>query len=158
MLALVDDGTGESTAGGSTAGGKEAISAGRSVHPVPVRCRNTGCTGQDPKAMGCDQDTWTAAATWLYGTYVELRYSTDCQAAWGRISSASVGDGVRVHGPGGATEENEISYESDVYTPMVGAASPSLARACGELRTSKRGCTTPGGSTPVSVPQPAPSG
>ena len=124
----------------------------------PPLCSGATCTGQDPKAMGCGQDAWTAAATWLYGSYVELRYSPVCRAAWGRISSAGVGDRVRVYGRGDRGEENRIRYETDTYTPMVASAEPSEARACALLTTGKKGCTPRGGMTPVAVPQPPSQG
>ncbi|GAB2598594.1 hypothetical protein GCM10027168_34390 [Streptomyces capparidis] len=108
--------------------------------------------------MGCDQDVYSAAATWLYGTHVELRYSPACRAAWGRIASASVGDGVRVAGRDGTAQGNRIRYEADTYTPMIAAPKPSQARACALLRTGKTGCTPWGGPTPVTAPQPEPSG
>lgn len=53
-------------------------------------CPGTGCNGQDPVAMGCANDAYTARTT--QGTIgsksytIELRWSPHCQSNWAKIS------------------------------------------------------------------------
>lgn len=53
-------------------------------------CPGLGCNGQDPVAMGCSSDAYTARS--LQGTIgsktytVELRWSPHCQSNWAKIS------------------------------------------------------------------------
>lgn len=57
-------------------------------------CRGTTCNGKDPRAMGCETGATTKASGELrdemsgilYG-YVQMRYSSTCDAKWGRVYS-----------------------------------------------------------------------
>lgn len=65
------------------------------THAAPSRpaagCSGSGCNGQDPIAMGCANDAYTARSQALYrageqiGT-VEMRWSPSCQTNWARAS------------------------------------------------------------------------
>ncbi|MFE3144937.1 DUF2690 domain-containing protein [Streptomyces scopuliridis] len=126
----------------STTGGPGALN---------VRCFEQSCTGKDPKAQGCG-DPWTSALTRIDGVYVELRYSDSCKAAWARISWGGVGDVARVVSAKGATEQDTVHYDTDVYSPMVAADTPSDARACAVLTSGAHGCTKPGGTVRLTQP------
>lgn len=122
------------------------------------RCVGFECDGKDAERYGCDEKVWTAAQRRAGTTYVELRYSPTCQAAWGRIVHADVGDVVVVEGPEGHTAKRPLSYGHDVYTPMVDAPYPASARACVELTDGDAVCTERGGASPAPYTTPRPSG
>ncbi|MFF4753669.1 helix-turn-helix domain-containing protein [Streptomyces sp. NPDC002514] len=144
---------------------RPAATGGSGTKPLHVSCFEQSCTGMDPKAQGCG-DPWTSALTRIDGVYVELRYSDSCKAAWARISWSGVGDIARVVGASGTTEQDRVHYDTDVYSPMVGADTPSDARACTVLTSGAHGCTKPGGTIrltpppdpPVSVSPSSPGG
>lgn len=125
-------------------------------------CVGFECRGKDPGKQECDQGAWTAELTEMSGSWVELRYSPSCRAAWARITLAEVGDSARVVNiTSEETEEKAISFDSDVYSPMVDAPFPGAVRACG-VKPRDKGkpevhCTDPGGSTPVELPSTSPS-
>ncbi|MFC5800191.1 helix-turn-helix domain-containing protein [Streptomyces formicae] len=126
---------------------------------TPMQCRHDACGGQDPKAMGCGQDAWTAAATWISGALVELRYSPRCAAVWGRILSVGVGDTVIVRGPNNSAQSGRVKFGEDAYSSMIPVSDPSQARACVELADGRQGgCTGLGQSMAVSPPpEPSPT-
>jgi hypothetical protein len=159
-LALVVTGTGAAvalwTAHRTNGVSGAAPAARRSSGPsgaggLNVRCFEQSCTGEDPQTQGCG-DAWTSALTRIDGVYVELRYSDSCKAAWARISWGGAGDVARVVSTKGATEQDRVHYDTDVYSPMVAADTPSDARACTVLTSGAQGCTKPGG--PVRLTQP----
>ncbi|UUN26594.1 XRE family transcriptional regulator [Streptomyces sp. FIT100] len=124
-----------------------------------MQCRHDACGGQDPKAMGCGQDAWTAAATWISGALVELRYSPRCAAVWGRILWVGVGDTVIVRGPNNSAQSGRVKFGEDAYSSMIPVSDPSQARACVELADGREGgCTGLGQSMAVSAPpEPSPA-
>nr|WP_272919910.1 XRE family transcriptional regulator [Streptomyces sp. SID4948] len=129
-----------------TAGPRDTTDpAGTSTRQLDVACFADSCTGKDPKQSGCG-DPWTAALTRRGRIYIELRYSDACKAAWARISWAHPGDIAQVVGPGARTFEGTVHYDTDNYSAMVAAASPSAARACALLTNGVRFCTGPGGT------------
>ncbi|WP_410537437.1 helix-turn-helix domain-containing protein [Streptomyces sp. KL2] len=111
-------------------------------------CTEYECRDKDSQRLGCHIGAWTAAATWSGRTYVELRYSPRCRAAWARITDAEVGDTARVEGPKGVHNQRSVTYENDTYSPMVEAPYPAAARACGVVG-GKEVCTPQGGSSPL---------
>ncbi|GGZ80032.1 helix-turn-helix domain-containing protein [Streptomyces bluensis] len=119
-----------------------------------AECRHKTCEGKDPRLAGCGDDARTAASIWLSNTLIELRYSSRCQAAWGRILQAKVGDQVHVDGIDGAPQTGRVSFGVDAFSPMTPAADPSRARACATLtsRAGKQATCTPQGSTAVASP------
>ncbi|TGA84537.1 DUF2690 domain-containing protein [Streptomyces palmae] len=137
--------------------------AGRSA-PVDeqpdVECFADSCAGKDPKKAGCGADAWTSALRRVGKVYVELRYSDACAAAWARISWGRPGDVARVVGAKGRSYQDKVHYDTDVFSAMVPAPSPSAARACTRLTSGAHGCTKPGGTqrlTEPPEPPPTPS-
>ncbi len=134
--------------GGWIFGGNDAEGQNReSAHGDP-RCLEFECRDKDSERMGCHIGAWTAAATWSGRSYIELRYSPRCRAAWARITDAHVDDTARVEGPRGVRNERSVTYENDTYSPMVEAPYPAAARACGVIK-GKETCTSAGGPSPM---------
>jgi uncharacterized protein DUF2690/helix-turn-helix protein len=129
------------------------------VHQLETNCFGDSCTGKDPKQTGCAGGAWTAAVTRFHGVYVELRYSDACKAAWARISWGHPGDVAEVVPAHGSTLREKVHYDTDVYTAMTAAMTPSAARACTTPTTGGHGCTPPGGTEHLTEPPepPAPS-
>lgn len=133
--------------------------AGQAPRNPVAGCVGNECKGKDPERFDCHQKAWTAATRRIDGVYVQLRYSPTCQAAWGRIVLADVGDEAIVEGTEGHTARRTITYGHDVYTAMVEAPYPASARACAELASAGRVCTDPGAASPASsAPSPRASG
>jgi hypothetical protein len=129
---------------GRPAGNDGAPATGTSSRQIDVMCFAEGCQGKDPKEAGCG-DVWTSAKTRIDGVYVELRYSDACKAAWSRISWGRPGDIARVVGADGRSYERKVRYDTDTFSAMVAAPSPSAARACVVLTSGVHGCTGWGG-------------
>ncbi|WEO99724.1 DUF2690 domain-containing protein [Streptomyces sp. FXJ1.172] len=134
------------------AGPDGAPAAKTSTRQLDVNCFADSCTGKDPKQAGCGGDAWTSALNKVAGVYVELRYSDACKAAWSRISWGRPGDSAQVVGEGGRTYENKVHYDTDTYSAMVAAPSPSAAKACVLLTSGVHGCTSPGGTQHLTEP------
>jgi hypothetical protein len=47
-------------------------------------CSASGCTGLDPQSMGCSPGAITLESKEYNGVWMELRYNSDCYAAWTR--------------------------------------------------------------------------
>ncbi|MEU9481846.1 DUF2690 domain-containing protein [Streptomyces sp. NPDC048191] len=124
---------------------------------LDVNCFADGCAGKDPKQTGCGGDAWTSALYKVAGVYVELRYSDACKAAWSRISWGRPGDIARVVGEGGRTYQNKVHYDTDTFSAMVGAPSPSTAKACVLLTSGVHACTSPGGTEHLTEPPDPPA-
>ncbi|NUP22975.1 MAG: DUF2690 domain-containing protein [Streptomyces sp.] len=133
---------------GATAASPSLLAADQSA--TPVGCRKEACEGKDPQLMGCGQDARTAASVWLSGTLIELRYSSRCQAAWGRILAAKVGDQVHVDAVDGRALTGRVKFGVDAYSPMAPATDPSEARACATLTERIAKCTPQGSNAVVS--------
>ncbi|MEW2189116.1 helix-turn-helix domain-containing protein [Streptomyces microflavus] len=134
--------------GGWIFGGTDAEGQNQGKAQGEPQCLEFECRDQDSQRMGCHIGAWTAAATWSDRTYIELRYSPRCRAAWARITDAHVDDTARVEGARGARNERSVTYENDTYSPMVEAPYPASARACGVIR-GKETCTSTGGASPM---------
>ncbi|MBB1255698.1 DUF2690 domain-containing protein [Streptomyces sp. OF3] len=110
--------------------------------PDGVKCSGGDCTGEDPELMGCGgQYAETSADAMVGTTYVEVRYSDVCKAAWARIGGASPGTKVTVSSAG-ESESDEVTEGTGGYTMMVAAKNAEAAKACVETATGTRGCTT----------------
>ncbi|MEU6535099.1 DUF2690 domain-containing protein [Streptomyces sp. NPDC047000] len=113
--------------------------------PPGVKCAGTGCTGKDAEAMGCAKDTTTVStvkSATVGTTLVEVRYSTVCGAAWGRITSAAPGDRVTLTaGTKKVSDGITTAGDTIAYTPMVAAKDGSAAKACVTLASGQQGCT-----------------
>ncbi|MFI6039059.1 helix-turn-helix domain-containing protein [Streptomyces sp. NPDC051315] len=136
------------TDGGTPRESRTAAEPSPSATPGPslppgVLCGGVDCTGQDAERMGCGGDLVTTAASVTVGTtLLEVRYSSTCGAAWGRITGAGRGDMVRVTA-GAVRHSGDITTAGDTiaYTPMVAVREPGEARACAVLASGRQGCT-----------------
>ncbi|MFD9319773.1 helix-turn-helix domain-containing protein [Streptomyces sp. NPDC060053] len=111
--------------------------------PSGVLCGGSDCTGRDAEEMGCSGGLATTVKSATVGTtLVEVRYSRTCGAAWGRITQAAQGDGVRVT-VGSVRRTGAITEAGDTiaYTPMVAVKSAADATACAVLASGQQGCT-----------------
>ncbi|MBY8882565.1 helix-turn-helix domain-containing protein [Actinacidiphila acidipaludis] len=122
-----------------------AAGTGTPSRQLDINCFAASCTGKDPAQAGCG-DVWTSALSKIGGVYVELRYSDACKAAWSRISWGHPGDAAQVERTDGRTYERKVRYDTDTFSAMVAAASPSSARACVLLISGVHGCTAWGGN------------
>ncbi|MET8180429.1 DUF2690 domain-containing protein [Streptomyces sp. NPDC005336] len=129
-----------------------SASGSSDTRQLDTTCFAESCTGKDPKETRCAADAWTAALTKTHGVYVELRYSDSCKAAWARISWGKAGDIAEVVAVNGATRQDKVHYDTDVYTPMVASDAPSDVRACTTLSSGAHGCTKPGSTVHLTLP------
>ncbi|MGW7526527.1 DUF2690 domain-containing protein [Streptomyces sp. NPDC054783] len=134
------------------AGQDGTLGADTPTRQLDVNCFADSCTGKDPGQTGCGGDAWTAALYKVAGVYVELRYSDACKAAWSRISWGHPGDIARVVGQGGRTYQNKVHYDTDTFSAMVAAPSPSAAKGCVLLTSGVHACTSPGGTQHLTEP------
>ncbi|MEU0968812.1 DUF2690 domain-containing protein [Streptomyces sp. NPDC005917] len=138
------DGGGKKHRSGATSSAP-STSAGTSTDlPAGVKCADAGCTGKDAEAMGCSGDlVTTAKAATVGATTLEVRYSSTCGAAWGRITGAAQGDSVRVTA-GTTAQTGDITAAGDTiaYTPMVAVRDAAEAKACATLASGQTGCTS----------------
>ncbi|MGW3625172.1 DUF2690 domain-containing protein [Streptomyces sp. NPDC000880] len=110
--------------------------------PAGVKCGGKDCTGQDPEATGCGGELAKTVSSATVGrTFVEVRYSKTCQAAWARITQAAPGDTVQVSVAGKGAQKGLVNADNDAYTPMTVVAAPAEAKACATLKTGVTGCT-----------------
>ncbi|MCK7621737.1 XRE family transcriptional regulator [Streptomyces sp. RS10V-4] len=136
---------------------RPATTTGTESKALETHCFQESCRGADPKTSGCAGDAWTAALTRVHDVYLELRYSDSCKAAWARISWGTPGDIAKVMADNGASYQEHVRYDTDVYSPMVAAEASSQARACAIVRSGARGCTGPGGSVHLTEPPEPPT-
>ncbi|WP_342353977.1 DUF2690 domain-containing protein [Streptomyces eurocidicus] len=146
-------GTGGHGPDGGTAAAAPSASAVADL-PAGVKCVGADCAGKDPEAMGCGGARATTAGSATVGSsYVEVRYSAVCGAAWGRITRAAVGDAVRISARAqgsvpARTESGRVARAADGYTPMVAVSAPGQATACATLAAGAQGCTVPRAASP----------
>ncbi|MFC8194275.1 helix-turn-helix domain-containing protein [Streptomyces sp. NPDC057298] len=125
----------------SRGGGQEEAAPRPSTGP----CRGESCTGRNSEQQ--DTDCWTDAGTRakreIAGRVVELRVSSSCRAAWGRIVEPRPGDRVRVETTDERQQSRQVTVPNHVlYTLMIGIERPSDARACFEFAEGSSGCTS----------------
>ncbi|WP_314221098.1 helix-turn-helix domain-containing protein [Streptomyces zaehneri] len=140
---LLTDGGDPRQAVGTTKSPSPASAAPSTALPSGVLCAGSDCTGRDAEETGCGGDLVTTAKTATVGTtLVEVRYSATCGAAWGRITRAAQGDGVRVT-VGAVRQTGAVTEFGDTiaYTPMVAVRSAADATACAVLASGQQGCT-----------------
>jgi hypothetical protein len=110
--------------------------------PAGVKCQGKSCSGQDPEKMGCGgQNVKSGESAFVGPSQVEVRYSEICKAAWGRITGAAQGDGLKISAGGGQVESDKVGSTNDAYTEMVAVNSAEEARACATLAVGTTGCT-----------------
>jgi hypothetical protein len=109
--------------------------------------------------MACAVDAASFADLRIGDTYVELRISDQCGAAWARISHSTVGDRVLVVDQDGRTETATVpdgaATAQYVHTRMIAAGRHSYVRACVQPHDGERQCTPWGADHVVPVPPPA---
>ncbi len=117
--------------------------------PDGVKCTGTGCAGKDPETMGCGGVHATTAGSVTVGaSYLEVRYSKVCGAAWARITQAVPGDTLRISsaGPRTSTESGRVDRGVDGHTRMIAVSDSRQASACAALLSGRKGCTPRGGA------------
>ncbi|MBW1602600.1 DUF2690 domain-containing protein [Streptomyces sp. JJ66] len=156
-LAVVLTGRDEPAGPGGGAGLSQAVDD--PVNGQVVDCHDSSCDGQDSVQQGCGADAWTAATSRVGQTYVEVRYSSSCRAAWARIRWAQPGDRVEIVTTDGRRYAETVPDDANLaaFTFMVGAPMPGEARACWQTADGEEGCTAPGGSEPLPEAPPVPS-
>ncbi|MER0241421.1 DUF2690 domain-containing protein [Streptomyces sp. HSW2009] len=117
--------------------GPPASPAAPTLDPAPG-CQGKTCDGKDPDEMSCglpgrviSLGPQHRAAT---GARVEIRYSTVCSAAWGRIWHAKVGDAVEITAPDAHPRRLVVTRASDTaiyrFTRMIGGPDRAALRVC----------------------------
>ncbi|MEU2874334.1 DUF2690 domain-containing protein [Streptomyces olivoreticuli] len=132
---------GTGTGGGDPAaqgGGPQPVtspSVAPAVGGIKPGCEGDGCLSREPQAMDCHWDATTVRQTWLRGLHIQLRYSTACQAVWGRIENGTVGDSVTIKDKRGLEEQAAIRVGTDTYTRMLAVAgdAPDSVTVCGTI-------------------------
>ncbi|MBB4891769.1 transcriptional regulator with XRE-family HTH domain [Streptomyces olivoverticillatus] len=122
-----------------------------SAAPAGVKCAGSACAGQDPETMGCGGSHATTAGSATVGTsYLEVRYSKVCGAAWARITQAAAGDTLRISagGAGAAAQSGRVGQGADGHTRMIAVGAPEQASACATLTSGRKGCTVPRTASP----------
>ncbi|MEU1373899.1 DUF2690 domain-containing protein [Streptomyces triculaminicus] len=126
--------------------------------PDGVKCAGNDCAGKDPETMGCGgKHATTAGSATVGASYLEVRYSKVCGAAWARITQAAPGDTLRISATGAPAraESGTVDRGADGHTRMIAVADSSQASACAQLMSGRKGCTLPRAARPV---QPGPTG
>lgn len=122
----------------------------------PVGCHGAQCAGGEAEGMACGIDAASFADLQIGDSYLELRISDLCGAAWARLYRSAVGDRVLVTDRAGHSQAVSVAdpaaAEQYVPTPMLGAARHSAVRACVERPGDTRRCTPWGAPHPVPVP------
>ncbi|MET9291218.1 DUF2690 domain-containing protein [Streptomyces sp. NPDC003077] len=126
------EGSGARSGAGTQAGGDTVPS-----FAVLTGCQGKACDGKNPMSMSCGREG--AVSTVLERTtagnrQVQLRYSTACGAAWGRMRSGRIGDRMEVAVRGGPPKGAEVldRFDAEGYfvTPMAAVGRPSGIRLC----------------------------
>ncbi|MCC3775238.1 XRE family transcriptional regulator [Streptomyces sp. UNOB3_S3] len=113
--------------------------------PDGVKCTGAACAGKDPETMGCGGAHATTAGSATVGaSFLEVRYSKACGAAWARITQAAPGDTLRISGTGtrAVTESGRVDKGADGHTRMIPVSDSHQASACAALVSGRKGCTT----------------
>ena len=112
-----------------------------------VGCHGAQCAGREPEGMACALDAVTSDELRVEDTYVELRISHRCEAAWTRVSHTKLGDQVLVSDQDGrtetATDTRGATTAQYISTRMIAVGRGSRVRACLQRSDAARRCTTP---------------
>lgn len=111
--------------------------ASPALDPAPG-CQGKTCAGKDPAHMLCGlpgrADSLGPQHRTRTGTSVEIRYSKVCDAAWGRIWHAKVGDAIEISASGARQRRVVVRNTADTgvyrFTPMVGGPDQTSLRLC----------------------------
>lgn len=129
--ALVAVLAGDAGSGGGESATPEPVLPSGTPGPATPVCRGGECSGKDPGVFGCGDDAVTLTDR-KEPVHLEIRYSAHCEAAWGRIQRAAIGDGVVISAATGRSQRAVISSYYDVYTPMAPAEGEFELEACAE--------------------------
>ncbi|MFC7217401.1 DUF2690 domain-containing protein [Streptomyces polyrhachis] len=112
--------------------------------PEGIACQGEGCQGRDPETSGCGgENAATTSEAYVAGAYLELRFSTLCQAAWARVTDAPKGAVLTAGGKAGDEDRAariEIDASGEGYTTMLPTTDPAVLRACVEPTPGKKTC------------------
>ncbi|WP_181793083.1 XRE family transcriptional regulator [Streptomyces sp. WELS2] len=123
------------------------------LDPAPG-CQGRTCDGKDPDRVFCGLpgrvDSLGPEHRTATGAHMEIRYSTVCDAAWGRIWHTRVGDAIELSAPGVPSRRIVVKNAVDTtvyrFTSMIGAPSRATLRLCflPVSGTGGRECVSPG--------------
>lgn len=85
----------------------------------PPTCPGAACDGKNPQNEGCGNDAGTFKPMHANPASLEIRYSPECKAVWGRILAGEPGDRVSTKVAGGALRTAEIAWGDDQFTRMA---------------------------------------
>ncbi|WP_042383484.1 helix-turn-helix domain-containing protein [Streptacidiphilus melanogenes] len=112
-----------------------AATGGTGASAHPIGCVGKACDGGDPTAMNCGIYPLSLGISELRnGAELEIRWNSQCKAAWARVWSSQVGDRLSI-AVGSDTRSSVVpdpyTAQTFFYTPMVPVVSggPPL-RAC----------------------------
>ncbi|WP_051871481.1 helix-turn-helix domain-containing protein [Streptomyces sclerotialus] len=128
LLAVPGEGAGERRPAAGAVPASASSSAG---------CRGAACAGEDPESMRCGgagRLVTPLERTVPGGVRLQIRYSTVCRAAWGRITHGRVGDRVVLTVPGERPRTVRVAdaYDAGGYlvTPMSAASAGGGITLC----------------------------
>jgi hypothetical protein len=90
----------------------------KSIFDEPT-CPGEACEGKNPQNQGCGEDARTFKPAVNNPALLQIRYSEDCKAVWGKIEHGSPGDVVTVKVSGGTGRSAEVEYGDDKFTSMA---------------------------------------
>lgn len=96
---------------------------------VAQPCSRETCYLLNPKEQGCDDNVRTLAQR-VESILLEIRYSSTCEAAWGRIRYGHPGDTVRISTEDGKSAVKGVETNHDTVTRMVPAGGSFTLTAC----------------------------
>ncbi|HET9379761.1 MAG TPA: DUF2690 domain-containing protein [Streptomyces sp.] len=82
-------------------------------------CPGRACDGKNPDKHECGQDARTYEPDDSNPAALQIRWSKDCHAVWGKIERGAKGDQVTVEVEGAEPRRAEINYGYDQFTSMV---------------------------------------
>ncbi|GHF47375.1 hypothetical protein GCM10010218_30920 [Streptomyces mashuensis] len=98
-----------------------AASSAAAAPTAPPGCFSTTCTGVDPKDAGCADGAGTIGEDWVSTMHLEIRYSSRCQAVWGKLTGAQVGDTIEIMTSPAQRQRAAVLTGHTKYTPMLPA-------------------------------------
>lgn len=85
----------------------------------PPTCPGAACDGKNPQNEGCGNDARTFRPLQANPAALEIRYSPECRAVWGRILAGEPGDRVTTKVAAGAERSAQIDWGDDQFTKMA---------------------------------------
>ena len=123
------------------------VASQTSANAAPPACRGATCSGKDPDAAGCGRDAVTTAqkpfgfqAPGKPERWIQLRYSSACQANWARVvDRRGTWTTISVYNNRGEHRDNWRGSTRKMWTPMVNGL--VLAQACTDDAFGDNVCT-----------------